>query len=465
MSVLKLFLGFLVGLIACAILLGLISIRSPILADVDKLATRKVAQSSAVEEKNSEQSGNIQEDPASDATNSSDQTIQTETAKTDEVAAVEQSDEEPASPSAEVQEATVVEPTKPETMGVPEVAEQNTNELPKADEATTEVMRKAEPEDTAPKVAEPEVAAVQEPEAQVPEVSEPEVQVPETPAPARPQVVELKKEGNTLALGAGSSRLPKISDGTSGSRLKLDSETEQDAPTTAIPTQEITVFSQNSEEIGDLESPLISIILLDVGATGVTQSALLQQTLPFTFGIDGSRSDAGRVSSDYRDAGFEVVSVLSDTAVDALSSGAEGVALVQNALNNMPDALAVVDGPAAMLQKNKQVFGPVLSALQESGHGILSYKIGLNSAFKEAQKAGIPSGSVFRSIDPEASDASEVQRIMDRVAFEATREGAAIVFAVATETVLQGISDWTGTPVAGTVSLVPVSSAMTKLSR
>jgi len=58
MSVLKMVLGFLIGAIACAILLALISIRSPILASSDTLATQKFSEAAAAPKKNSEQTVN-----------------------------------------------------------------------------------------------------------------------------------------------------------------------------------------------------------------------------------------------------------------------------------------------------------------------------------------------------------------------------------------------------------------------
>lgn len=432
MSVLKLFLGFLVGLVACAILLALISIRSPILAETDTLATRKVAQSEAVVEEVGEQNGNISDQ--------SDQNNDVSEIDATEPMPVPQADGD-----------TITEP------------DQNTS---------SDIPAQAPAQDFADETSDPATAQLPDPvvdpsEGQtdttgdVAQTPDPE---PAAPEPKAPAVVELKTQGNTLKLGAGSSRLPKISDTSSSSRLKLASERDAE-PLAPDAANEITAFGQNATQLVDLDAPLVSVILLDIGALGVPQSDLLRQTLPFTFGVDGSRSDASRVSSDYRNAGFEVVSVLSDTAVDAISTPEQGVALVQSALVNMPDALALMDGASAKLQKSKQVFVPILSELAQNGYGVLSYKIGLNTGFKEARKAGLVSGYIFKTIDQSVTDPSEAVRVMDRAVFEAAREGAAIVYAVATKPIVDGILDWSQQPGANTVTFAPVSSAMTKLSR
>ena len=75
----------------------------------------------------------------------------------------------------------------------------------------------------------------------------------------------------------------------------------------------------------ELDTPFLSIILVDIGTAGVSQAELLKQTLPLTFAVDGSRTDAKRVAGDYRAAGFEIIALMNDDQVAELTTADVGV--------------------------------------------------------------------------------------------------------------------------------------------
>ena len=397
MSVLKLVLGFVVGIIACAILLGLISIRSPILADSETLATQKVAEVAISVNENGEQKVNTAPTEASN--------VENETQLTNENAA--------------------------------ELLDTNQSTETETDINAQDVQIESPPQDIV-------VDSIE---------SQPEAQ-PETP---RPVVVEpvpakvLKRAGNILELGSGSSRLPSVSDTTEGTVAVQEA-----------PIDSVTTFIANSNPLVELDTPFLSIILVDIGTAGVSQAELLKQTLPLTFAVDGSRTDAKRVAGDYRAAGFEIIALMNDDQVAELTTADAAIEVVQGYFHAVPDALAIVDAPTARLQKNRRILSPVLASLTGDAPGFLTYKGGLGTAAKETQEAGLPTGVITRYLDETYGSPSIIKRAIDRTTIEAAKNGAAILMAVATPSVLQGIAQWADSSAAAKVELVPVSSAMTR---
>lgn len=397
MSVLKLVLGFVVGIIACAILLGLISIRSPILADSETLATQKVAEVAISVNENGEQKVNTAPTEASN--------VENETQLTNENAA--------------------------------ELLDTNQSTETETDINAQDVQIESPPQDIV-------VDSIE---------SQPEAQ-PETP---RPVVVEpvpakvLKRAGNILELGSGSSRLPSVSDTTEGTVAVQEA-----------PIDSVTTFIANSNPLVELDTPFLSIILVDIGTAGVSQAELLKQTLPLTFAVDGSRTDAKRVAGDYRAAGFEIIALMNDDQVAELTTADAAIEVVQGYFHAVPDALAIVDAPSARLQKNRRILSPVLASLTGDAPGFLTYKGGLGTAAKETQEAGLPTGVITRYLDETYGSPSIIKRAIDRTTIEAAKNGAAILMAVATPSVLQGIAQWADSSAAAKVELVPVSSAMTR---
>lgn len=338
MSVLKMFLGFVLGVFACAILLALISIRSPIIADLETLATKKVAQVSTVVEGECEQKVNI------------------------EVSDTQEGEIEPDVKAKDISEDLVVE--------IDDAVEDS------IDPAQLKVEGGGAEIPQAPK-SEPKIAP-KEAETIISEASQPKII---KPVPA----TVLKRVGNTLTLGGGGVRLPSVS------------ATSEEADTIeGVTVGQASMFEDNSNPLITLDTPFLSIVLVDIGSGGVSQADLLKQTLPLSFAVDGSRSDAGRVSSDYRAVSFEVVSLLNSIEVEELSTPKDAANAVQSYLAAMPQALAVVDAPGAALQKNRRFLDFVLTPIAKDAPGFLTYKGGLNTASKAALDAGVPTGAITR---------------------------------------------------------------------
>jgi polysaccharide deacetylase 2 family uncharacterized protein YibQ len=398
MSVLKLILGFIVGSIACGILLALISLKTPILAGGVPAVSKKMDVAQAEISQSGEQKVN-----------------------TDDTAIVENTKVEniPKTSEPEAPDDVVDVPAENAVM------DQGANPQVELDEPADEADEPAD---------------------------EVEVELEEEPT-TQTTTSLFKKAGNTLTLGSGSSRLPSVSD---------EPSVVQDEQS---PTEVLSGFASNANAFYKGEGPILSIILIDVGATGVPQAEMLKQSLPLTFAVNGARSDAGFVTADYRDAGFEVVALLNGTEVTELASGEQAAALVRATLNNIPDAVAFVDDPAASLQKNRRLFSAVLEDVAETGHGVLGYKGGLSSMGQAALDMGLPHGLINRYLDAELTDSNSIGRAIDRATIDAAKDGAAILLATASPEVLKGITDWSNSNGSAKVTLVSVSSAIKRLSR
>jgi len=103
--------------------------------------------------------------------------------------------------------------------------------------------------------------------------------------------------------------------------------------------------------------------------------------------------------------------------------------------------------------------------LSRSGHGLITYRNGLNSIHKNARNVNLFSAIVAENLT--GLSPSDMQRRLDRVLLEATKEGAkgALIVAPISGPVLQLISDWSAQDRAQRVQFVPVSQYLTLVSQ
>ena len=174
------------------------------------------------------------------------------------------------------------------------------------------------------------------------------------------------------------------------------------------------------------DRPLLSVVLIDDPAvTELDGDALSRLDLPVTFAVDPSGPEAAATAALYREAGFEVALLVAalpqDAAPDAVSEA------LARSLDAVPQAVAVMDTAAPRFQTDRAATQTVLSELARTGHGLLTWPIGLNSADQMATSAGVPSAVIFRALDGEGERATVIRRYLGRAAFAAGQQGAAIV--------------------------------------
>ena len=209
------------------------------------------------------------------------------------------------------------------------------------------------------------------------------------------------------------------------------------------------------------DKPLMSIVLIDSGDSPIGLEALASFPYPLSFAIDAASPTAQARMRRYREAGFEVLA-MTDMPLGATASDTE--ALLRAGLLEVPQAVAVMEGPQTGLQSDKAVSDQTAAILQETGHGLVLFPKGLNTAQKLALKSGVPAASVFRDFDSKGQNAAIIRRFLDQAAFKARQEDAGVIMVgrLQAETIsallLWGLQDR-----ANRVALAPVSALLRKL--
>lgn len=245
------------------------------------------------------------------------------------------------------------------------------------------------------------------------------------------------------------SRLPTVTD--AGDSVDDSQDAEGAAPPPAI--KRYAAAFEASEGV-----PLMSIILIDDGDSPIGLEVLSAFPYPLTLAVDTNRPDAAEAMARYRAAGFEVVARIG-LPEGATPTDAE-VAMAAY-LRAMPEIVAVMEKTPGSLQPGRPVAEQIAAILAESGHGLILFPKGLDTARKLAGKAGVPAATVFRDFDAEGEGAATIRRFLDRAAFRARQqeEGVVMVGRLRPDTIsallLWGLQDQTGN-----VAPAPISALL-----
>lgn len=129
-------------------------------------------------------------------------------------------------------------------------------------------------------------------------------------------------------------------------------------------------------------------------------------------------------------------------------------------LTVVPEAVAVIEGLGDGLQGSKPVSDQVADVLAQTGHGLVMFPNGLNTAQKLAAKAGVPSVTIFRDFDSKGQSAVVMRRFLDQAAFKAGQENGVVMLGRLREETVSALLLWGLQDRAGTVALAPVSAAL-----
>lgn len=240
-------------------------------------------------------------------------------------------------------------------------------------------------------------------------------------------------------------------DGAASEEANADTEIDQavsDGPA-------LTIYATEFEAPTDL--PLVSIVLVHQGDR--TLGVEILDVLPpnISFAVEASQSNAGEIARAYRAAGREVV------MIPALPQGAAPQDIEQALGANfelVPEAVAVMDVSGSSFQSDRDAVEQVVDVVAASGHGIITFPRGLNPAYQAAQRAGVPTGLIFRNLDGEAEDQDTIQRNLDRAAFRARQDEAVILVGSTGSTMLAALTEWVLGSRAASVVLAPISAAL-----
>lgn len=210
----------------------------------------------------------------------------------------------------------------------------------------------------------------------------------------------------------------------------------------------------------DETRPLMAVILIDDPSYQLGAEALERIDFPVTFAIDPRRPGATDAAAAYRAAGFEVMLMgevfTEDTRAEDVSD------ILERGFATLPEAVAVLDTANEAIQGRREVLDGVVTALAESGHGLVAFPRGLPVAEQSADRQGVPAATLFREIDSEGERATVITRYLDRAAFAAAQEGAVIVVGHTYADTVTALFSWALGSRSESVALAPVSAVLTR---
>ena len=220
----------------------------------------------------------------------------------------------------------------------------------------------------------------------------------------------------------------------------------------------IQLYASDSEAVDG--RPLIALALVATDSINLTQ--LDELSYPVTVAIAADHPDAVNWIEALRRRDQEVAITL-DLAGDATVKDIE--TNLTAILSKLKKTVAVMEQSRGGLQQSRTQNQAVPDILSRSGHGLITYRIGLNSIHKNARNVNLFSAIVAENLT--GLSPADMQRRLDRVLLEATKEGTkgALIVAPISGPVLQLISDWSAQDRAQRVQFVPVSQYLTLVSQ
>ena len=255
------------------------------------------------------------------------------------------------------------------------------------------------------------------------------------------------------ATGVVVNRLPSL---RTPDTVEPETEDAEVAPADKSGLGALQAFATDVDVTG--ANALVGVVLIHTGADGVPAEELVQLELPFSVAIDPSEPGAKDAAATYRAAGIEVLAMVNDlpeaaepTDIAVAMEGYWGV---------LEEAVAVLDPLDARIQSNRALLEEVLAELVQTGHGLVTYDRGLNTAQQTARRQNIAAATVFRLLDGDLETAPKIKRYLGRAAFSAAQDGSVVVMGRAYPETVKGLVEWALDGKGADVSVVPVSKIM-----
>jgi polysaccharide deacetylase 2 family uncharacterized protein YibQ len=266
---------------------------------------------------------------------------------------------------------------------------------------------------------------------------------------ARPQIAALPQTGTDGAV-------PRNQVGT-----RVVPLTERDDPTPAADiadpeTDERPLWRYASIFENPDNKPLMAIVLIDDSAAIGTE-ALEGFPYPLTFAVDPTAPDAAAKMAGHRAAGFEVMALV-DLPRQANAQDAE-VALAAG-FNTLDQAIGMLEGTGSGIQGNRDLSDQVTAFVGDTGRGMITQNVGLNTVQKLAARDGVPAAVVFRDFDGAGQTPDEMRRFLDQAAFRAGQEGAVIMLGRVRPDTISALLLWGLQDRAARVALAPASAIL-----
>ena len=126
------------------------------------------------------------------------------------------------------------------------------------------------------------------------------------------------------------------------------------------------------------------------------------------------------------------------------------------------ESVALMDTPKAAFQDDGKLSAEVVTLLADQGRGLVTFDRGLNAADQVARREGLPTVTIYRSLDDEGEEAPLIRRYLDRAAFKAAQDGQVAVLGTASPDTIAALLEWTVEGRAGSVALAPLTAVLSK---
>jgi len=239
--------------------------------------------------------------------------------------------------------------------------------------------------------------------------------------------------------------------------------TETTAPVAPVAPASDSALIRNRVAFQNPEGkPLFSIILIDVGDAGLGADVLATFDFPVTFAISPESKGATATAKNLAHNGFEILALApqkdgrltKDQSPEAVDS------TLGKVFATLPEAVGLIDATTAEIQQNPVLSDEVIAALKKTGHGFLSYNIGLNTTDHKAARQGLKSAVVYRVLDSERESGTVIKRYLDRAALQARKTGQVVVVGRAYPETVTALFSWALSSKSARVVLAPVSAAL-----
>ncbi|NDK34706.1 divergent polysaccharide deacetylase family protein [Rhodovulum sulfidophilum] len=204
-------------------------------------------------------------------------------------------------------------------------------------------------------------------------------------------------------------------------------------------------------------APLLSLVMIDIGAEGLDRQTLLTFPFPVTFVLDPAAPDAEAAMAAYREAGYEVAvlgSGLADLAPEAAA------ARLGAAFGRIDGSIALVTPEEGGFEGDRDLTGAVLGLLEAGGHGLVTADKGPNDALRAAEQAGLREAGIFQTLDDAGQDAETIQRMLNRAVLEARQNGHAVIVGHSHPETVTAIYAWALLSGPADAVLAPLSAVL-----
>ncbi len=263
--------------------------------------------------------------------------------------------------------------------------------------------------------------------------------------------------------GADDDSLPTIR--RLGNEATAEAEEEEETPEVAEETEAETedtpsgpaIVAFGKEFSNANGTPLLALVLVQEGDAALDTETIEALPASIAFALDAGLAGADASAARYRSAEREVV------MIPSLPDGARPQDVEQALRVNfevIPEAVAIMDVSGSSFQSDRAAVEQVVAVVADSGHGLITYPRGLNTAHQSAERAGVPAGLIFRKLDGGGETVEQIRRTLDRAAFRARNDEAVILVGTTGDNTLAAIMEWAAGNRAESVTIAPISAAL-----